>query len=182
MRTMWCWAESYVNKRSRVRSNLERRSLLPRKIYYYYIQKINTKVRDVAQDTLFFDNFFDSSPLTSWGTIYTNPILQQPNNYTNYPFHVASKQFRIFFDGRLREINLVFASTRRVYTIRSIYDKVPLRTCSHNTIDIVKIVVPKRLIRSPLLLICLECTFKLGQILRKIKCVNIESSKKHRSV
>ena len=24
---------------------------------------------------LFFDNFFDSSPLASWGTINTNPIL-----------------------------------------------------------------------------------------------------------
>jgi hypothetical protein len=40
---------------------------------------------------LFFDKFFDPSPLASWGTINTNPVLQQPNNYTYYPFHVASK-------------------------------------------------------------------------------------------
>ena len=40
---------------------------------------------------LFFDNFFDPSSLASRGTIYTNPILQQPNNYTYYPFHVVSK-------------------------------------------------------------------------------------------
>ncbi|POG60465.1 hypothetical protein GLOIN_2v1712998 [Rhizophagus irregularis DAOM 181602=DAOM 197198] len=42
----------------------------------------------------------------------------------------------------------------------------PLCACSHNTIYIIKIVVPKSLIRSPLLLICLERTFKLSQILR----------------
>ncbi|PKK72842.1 hypothetical protein RhiirC2_742002 [Rhizophagus irregularis] len=51
----------------------------------------------------------------------------------------------------------------------------PLCACSHNTIYIIKIVVPKSLIHSLLLLICLEHTFKLSQILRKIKCVNIES-------
>ncbi|POG82287.1 hypothetical protein GLOIN_2v1500860 [Rhizophagus irregularis DAOM 181602=DAOM 197198] len=42
----------------------------------------------------------------------------------------------------------------------------PLCACSHNTIYIIKIVVPKCLIRSPFLFICLKCTFKLRQILR----------------
>ena len=50
--------------------------------------------------------------------------------------------------------------------IQSIYDKMPLRTCDHNTIDIIEIVIPKRLIRGSFFLICLECTFKLRQILR----------------
>ncbi|PKK59935.1 hypothetical protein RhiirC2_762244 [Rhizophagus irregularis] len=40
----------------------------------------------------------------------------------------------------------------------------PLRTCGHNTIDIVEIVVPECLIRSSFFLICLERTFKLRQI------------------
>ena len=50
--------------------------------------------------------------------------------------------------------------------VRSIYVKMPLRTRGHNTIDIVEIVIPKRLIRGSFFLICLERTFKLGQILR----------------
>jgi hypothetical protein len=37
---------------------------------------------------IIFDKFFDSSPLASWGTINTNPILQQLNNNANYLFHV----------------------------------------------------------------------------------------------
>jgi len=49
-------------------------------------KKINT--RDCARDIRYF---FDPSPLTRRGTINTNPILQQPNNNTYYPFHVASK-------------------------------------------------------------------------------------------
>ena len=138
---------------------------MPRKIFCYYERKNKYKF-GTALWYIFFNKLFDSSPLARQRTINTNPILQQPNNYTNYPFHVASKQFRIFFDGRLREINLVFASTRRVYTIRSIYDKMPLCTRGHNTIDIVEIVVPKCLIRSPFLFICLKRAFKLCQILR----------------
>ena len=49
-----------------------------KKIFYYYMRKINTNVRDVAQDTLFFDNFFDPRPLANWRIINTNPILNSP--------------------------------------------------------------------------------------------------------
>ncbi|CAB4439606.1 unnamed protein product [Rhizophagus irregularis] len=52
--------------------------------------------------------------------------------------------------------------------IWSIYDKMPLRTCGHNTIDIIEIVIPKRLIcESENVDIYLACCILTGNVLLK---------------
>ena len=108
---------------------------LPRKIFYYYMRKINTNVRDVAQDTYYFLIIFLILALLLAGELST--LTRSFNSPTIIPITLFTLlQSNSGFSLTADFVRLIWYSLPLVeynYTIRSIYDKMPLRTCGQNS-------------------------------------------------
>src|SRR5436853_4933682 len=100
------------------------------------MRKINTKVRDVAQDTYYFlINFLILAFLLA-GELST--LTRSFNNLTIIPITLFTLlQSNSGFSLTADFVRLIWYSlplVEYIYIIRSIYDKMPLCIYSHNTI------------------------------------------------